>query len=109
LAEVLDYRRRLERRKAMGDAVVVSMRNSCDAELKRLQSVEKVYRAYVNRVIKDRKNDPRDAQIAALVEALEDVVKNDNWLMNQKFDGNSGWFDLSMQRAALAAVKGGDA
>lgn len=41
MAEVLDYRRRIERRKAMGDAVVISMRNSCDAELKRLQAEQR--------------------------------------------------------------------
>ncbi len=41
MAEVLDYRRRLERRKAMGDAVVISMRNSCDAEYKRLQAEQR--------------------------------------------------------------------
>ena len=49
--------------------------------------------------------DPRDEVIAKLVEALEDVVKNENWLVNQKFKGKSEWFDLSMQRAALAAAK----
>lgn len=49
--------------------------------------------------------DPRDEVIVALVGALEDVVKNENWLVNQKFKGKSEWFDLSMQRAALAAAK----
>ena len=50
-------------------------------------------------------SDPRDEVIAKMIEALEDVVKNENWLVNQKFKGKSEWFDLSMQRAALAAAK----
>lgn len=49
--------------------------------------------------------DPRDEVIAALVDALDDVMKGENWRMGQKFDANSGAFDLSVQRAALAAAK----
>lgn len=47
MAEVLQYRSKLEkdRRAALGDPVVISMRNACDAELKRLQ-VEQRNRQY---------------------------------------------------------------
>lgn len=47
----------------------------------------------------------RDKVIARLVEALDDVMKGENWRMGQKFDANSGAFDLSVQRAALATAK----
>lgn len=49
--------------------------------------------------------DARDEVIKGLVEALEDVTNGENWRMGQKFDANSGSFDLSVQRAALAAAK----
>lgn len=41
MADVLEYRRRIERRKAIGDSVVISMRNACDAEYRRLQAEQR--------------------------------------------------------------------
>jgi hypothetical protein len=42
----------------------------------------------------------------ALAEALEEVTNGENWRSGRKFDPNSGNFDLSKQRAALALAKG---
>ena len=42
-------------------------------------------------------------QIKALEDALRDVLNGENWRAGKKFDPNSGNFDLSVQRAALAA------
>ncbi len=44
MAEVIEYRKRIERqerRRAIGDPVVVSMRNACDDEYKRLQAEQR--------------------------------------------------------------------
>ena len=49
--------------------------------------------------------DPRDEVIKGLVDAVEDVMNGENRRMGQKFDANSGSFDLSVQSAALAAAK----
>ena len=43
MADVIEYRSKLEkeRRAAIGDPVVISMRNRCDEELKRLQTEQR--------------------------------------------------------------------
>ena len=47
----------------------------------------------------------REDQFAALLRALEDVMDGENWRLGRKFDGNSGSFDVSVQRSAIAAAK----
>lgn len=42
-------------------------------------------------------------RIKALEDALRDVIDGENWRAGKKFDPNSSNFDLSKQRAALAA------
>ena len=42
-------------------------------------------------------------ELAALVEALREVMDGENWKLGRKFCGNSGNFSLQTQRAALAA------
>jgi hypothetical protein len=72
------------------------------AELKRLQRVEKAHWAYVNRVIQERMNDHRDAQIAAMVEAA--MREGMRIAMTTPIEQVPEAF-----RAAIAAVKRGDA
>ena len=47
-------------------------------------------------------------RIKALEDALRDVLNGENWRAGKKFDPNSGNFDLSVQRAALAAAEKGE-
>jgi hypothetical protein len=42
----------------------------------------------------------------ALLVALEDVMNGENWRSGRKFDGNSGSFDLSVQRTVIAVARG---
>lgn len=44
-------------------------------------------------------------RIKALEDALQELLDGDNWRAGKKFDPNSGNFDLSKQRAALAASR----
>lgn len=41
-----------------------------------------------------------------LLAALDDIVNGENWRSGRKFDPNSGDFDLSIQRAAIAKARG---
>ena len=47
-----------------------------------------------------------EAKLADAAAALKEIFDGKNWRLGQKFDPNSGNFDLSTQRKAYIKIKG---